>query len=181
VARFEPPKDFPTLLRALRMVTAPWRAILVGDGPTRPGVEELARELGLADWVEFVGWRTDVADILARAQVFVLSSRWEGLPISILEAMRAGLPVVASQVGGVGEAVIAHETGWLVPPGDAGQLSQRIEELCVDPSLRARMGVAGRRRWEDRFRVERMVEETSALYADVLANPSGLTPRPAPA
>jgi len=176
IARFEAPKDFTTLLHALREVTTPWRAVLVGGGPTRAGVEALARRLGVADRVEFTGARTDVAEVLASAQVFVLSSRWEGLPISILEAMRAGLPVVATEVGGIGEAVIAGETGFLVPAGAVGPLARRLEELCASPGLRARMGAAGREEWKARFRVERMAVETRALYESVLASPQATRP-----
>ncbi|HEY8416038.1 MAG TPA: glycosyltransferase family 4 protein [Thermaerobacter sp.] len=119
VARFEEPKDHATLLRALARVRSPWQLELVGDGPRRPAVRALARELGLSGRVRFHGARGDVARVLAGAQVFALSTRREGLPLAILEAMRAGLPVVASGVGGVPEAVADGETGFVAEPGDA--------------------------------------------------------------
>ena len=169
VARFEPQKDHACLLRALAGVASPWRAVLVGDGPTRPVAEALARELGIGDRVSFVGSRDDVPAVLANAHVFALASRWEGLPITILEAMRAGLPVVASDVDGVGEAVVDGETGLLAPAGDAGAFRLPLGQLLGDPSLRQRMGEVGRRRYERSFTFERMVVETAAVYDAALA------------
>jgi glycosyltransferase involved in cell wall biosynthesis len=173
VARFEPQKDHACLLRALALVAAPWRAVLVGDGPTRPAAEALARELGIADRVSFLGSRDDVAGILASAHVFALATRWEGLPITILEAMRAGLPVVASGVGGVGEGVSDGETGFLVPRGNANQFGRRIESLLADPALRERMGNAGRSAYEGGFTFEGMLDATFAVYEGVLAETRG--------
>ena len=169
VARFEPQKDHACLLRALAGAPGKWRAVLVGDGPTHPAAEALARELGIADRVSFPGSRDDVPDVLAGAHVFSLASRWEGLPRTILEAMRAGLPVVASDVDGVGEAVADEETGFLVPAGDSAALGRRLGQLFAYPSLRKRMGDAGRRRYEESFTFERMVAETAAVYDAVLA------------
>jgi glycosyltransferase involved in cell wall biosynthesis len=168
VARFEPQKDHACLLRALAEMAGAWRAVLVGDGPTRPVAEALTRELGIGDRVSFLGSRDDVPAVLANAHVFALASRWEGLPITILEAMRAGLPVVASDVDGVGEAVVDGETGLLAPAGDAGAFRLRLGQLLGDPSLRKRMGEAGRRRYEGSFTFERMVAETAAVYDAVL-------------
>jgi len=176
VARFEPQKDHLALLRALGMVRGDWRAILVGDGPTRQEVQVEAGKAGLADRVQFTGARDDVAEILAGAHVFVLSSRWEGLPLTVLEAMRAGLPVVASDVGGVGEAVGTNQTGFLVPLGDHGQLAEPLTALCANPDLRARLGRQGRRVYEARFQLDRMVAETAALYDDVLRERTALPP-----
>ncbi len=168
VARFEPQKDHACLLRALAGVARPWRAVLVGDGPTRPAAEGLARELGIADRVSFLGSRDDVPAVLANAHVFALASCWEGLPITILEAMRAGLPVVASGIAGVGEAVVDAEGGFLVTPGDPHPLGRRVDQLCGDAALRARMGAAGRRRYEAGFTFERMLAATEAVFDDVL-------------
>ncbi len=169
VARFEPQKDHACLLRALAAVGAAWCAVLVGDGPARPSVEALARRLGVADRVTFLGPRDDVAEVLAKAHVFALATRWEGLPLTILEAMRAGLPVVATDVGGVREAVADGETGFLVPHGDPQRLAGRLAELAADPAMRSRMGAAGRRSYESRFTFERMVAETAAVYRNVLS------------
>ncbi len=140
----------------------------MGDGPRQAAVERRARELGLADRVPFRGHRDDVARRLARAQLFVLASRWEGFPRSILEAMRAGLPVVATDVGGVSESVAHGETGRLVPPGRPGELAGALEGLLASPDLRRSMGRAGRARYEERFTFDRMFEETLRVYEEVL-------------
>ncbi len=106
--------------------------------------------------------------VLAEAQVFVLATNWEGLPLSVLEAMRAGLPVVATDVGGVGEAVVEGKTGFLVPRGDEEALKARLRTLLLSPDLRASMGEAGRRRYEEAFTLERMLRETWRVYQEVL-------------
>ncbi len=174
VARFAPPKDHALLLRALASLKElPWSLDLVGDGPLLLEVRALAEGLGLAERVRFWGRRLDVDRLLAEAQVFALASNWEGLPLAVLEAMRAGLPVVASDVGGVGEAVEEGETGFLVARGDALGLRERLRELLLHPSLRVRMGLRGRLRYEERFRLERMLERTWRVYGRLLGrNPS---------
>ncbi|MDQ4040195.1 MAG: glycosyltransferase [Actinomycetota bacterium] len=152
VGRLHEPKDFVTLARALRAVPrGQFRADIVGDGPDRPAVEAELRAGGLDDVVELVGERADVPERLAGAAVFVLSSRSECMPISVLEAMAAGLPVVASAVGGLPEMVVDGETGVLVPPGDPEALGRALARLVADPQERRRMGAAGRRRVEEHF------------------------------
>ncbi len=128
--------------------------------------------LSLNDRVEFLGNRSDVAEILGGAHVFALATNWEGLPISILEAMRAGLPVVASDVGGVREEVVEGQTGFLVPRGDVGATHDRLGLLLADPTLRERMGAAGRRRYEDLFSLDRMLKKTLEVYRDALGDPA---------
>ena len=166
VARFEAPKDHVTLLRAAARIPpeVPWVLELVGDGPGVPAARSLAACLGIAGRVRFLGARGDVERLLAGAAVFVLSTRREGLPLAILEAMRAGVPVVASAVGGVPEAVVDGVTGYLVPPGDERALARRVLALLTDRRLRERLGAAGRRRYEDRFTLEPMVTMTLAVY-----------------
>ena len=115
-----------------------------------------------------MGRRMDVDRLLAEAQIFVLVSNWEGLPLVVLEAMRAGLPVVASDVGGVGEAVVDGETGFLVPRGDGSLLKDRLRRLLADPGLRVQMGLAARKRYEEHFTVERMTEAVWGVYRRVL-------------
>lgn len=169
VARFDLPKDQALLIKALTgLREMPWTLDLIGDGPRLAGVRELAAGRGLAERVRFLGNRRDVAELLAQAQLFVLTTDWEGFPRSILEAMRAGLPVVASDVGGVREAVADGETGFLVPRGDAGTLRERLARLLADPVLRRRMGEAGRRRYEASFTFEHMFRKTLAVYEEVL-------------
>ena len=168
VARFDRQKDHETLFRA--MATLPDVELdLVGDGPGLEADRDLATRLGLSARVRFLGHRADVVPILARAQMFVLSSRWEGFPRSILEAMRAGLPVVASNVGGVEEAVIDGLTGFVVTPGDREEMAERLRDLVRSPKRRAEMGEAGRHRYERMFRFETMFAQTIALQKEVAA------------
>lgn len=169
VARISRWKDQPTLLRALAgLRDLDWRLDLIGDGPLRGQVEELARDLGLAARVRFLGYRHDVPERLAAAQVFALITKWEGFPRSILEAMRAGLPVIATDVGGVRESVVDGLTGWTVPPGDAARLSECLRPLITNPDLRIRMGQAGRARYEQAFTFDRLVDRTTRVYQAAL-------------
>jgi glycosyltransferase involved in cell wall biosynthesis len=128
----------------------------------------LAASLGIGPRIHFLGQRTDVDRLLAQAQVGVLVSKWEGFPLSILEAMRAGLPVVASDVGGVAEAVQNEATGYVVPRADVRQLRDRIAAVLTSPDLRIRLGTQGRARYEQHFTLERMVARTLAVYREVL-------------
>ncbi|MEK7754681.1 MAG: glycosyltransferase, partial [Acidobacteriota bacterium] len=169
IARFESPKDHRTLLKALAALRSqPWTLDLIGAGPLEAKTREFAAELGLAGRVHFLGYQTEPARALASAQLFVLSSRSEGFPRSVLEAMRAGLPVVASDVGGVGEAVKEGVGGLLVPRESPEALSAALGRLIADPALRQRMGAAGRSTFESRFDCESMVEKTAAIYATLL-------------
>jgi glycosyltransferase involved in cell wall biosynthesis len=170
VGRLHEPKDFVTLARALR-VPAPgaFRARIVGDGPDRPDVERELAAGGLSDVVELAGERGDVPKLLAAADVFVLSSRSECMPISVLEAMAAGLPIVASAVGGLPEMVVDGETGYLVAPGDATALGDALARLVADPRLRVRMGESGRRRALARFDLPGFAAAHLELYRRELA------------
>ena len=129
----------------------------------------LAATLGIGDRVRFLGQRMDVDELLARAQASILATNWEGFPLSILESMRAGLPVVASAVGGIDEAIRDGDTGYLVPRGDVDALRDRIGRVLASPELRVRMGAAGRRFFEQEFTLERSVRRTLAVYEDVVA------------
>jgi glycosyltransferase involved in cell wall biosynthesis len=172
VGRFVPPKGYSHLLDALHTANAQYpgvRSLLVGDGPLRAAMETKAEALGLLENVIFTGTRRDIPEILALLNVFVLPSLWEGLPIALLEAMAAGLPVVATAVGGTPEVVIDGVTGFLVPPRDPEALADAILRLLRDPDLRQRMGEAGRARVTEHFSVEQMVRKTEALYEQLLA------------
>jgi len=170
VARFVEQKDHQSLLVALAQLQhLPWTLELVGDGPLRDEMEGAAKALGIRDRVSFVGAVDDVARHLAASQIFVLTSRWEGFPRSILEAMRAGLPVVASDVGGVSESVVDGVTGFLVPRRDVTAVKERLERLLLDPKLRRVMGRRARERFEQEFTFDRMFERTMSVYRDVLA------------
>jgi glycosyltransferase involved in cell wall biosynthesis len=172
VARFEAPKDHDTLLRAFvgmgSFRSPPCQLVLVGDGPEELRARRLSAELGVSERVRFVGYTAAPALILADANVFVLASRSEGFPRCILEAMRAGLPAIASDVGGVGEAIEHDRTGLLVPAGNVPVLTQALNRLADKDLEREEMGAAGRRRFESRFQFERMARETLAIYTSVL-------------
>ena len=180
VARYGAQKDHPTLLRALADLRQhPWELDLIGDGPAMGQTEALATELGLAGRVRFLGQRSDVDRILAAAQVSLLITNWEGFPLSILEAMRAGLPVVASSVGGVPESVCDGESGYLIPRADVPHLRDRIERLLTDPALRARLGAAGRARFVRDFTLSASVARTLGVYRAALTDAAVEPDRPA--
>lgn len=164
LARFEAPKDHAALLRAMAALREEnWTLELIGDGPLLSDTRELASSLGIAGRVRFRGYVPEPAPALAAAQVFVLSSRSEAFPRSVLEAMRAGLPIVASDVGGIREAVDS-----VVPAGDAEALAGGIRALLRSPEERRRKGEAMRRIYEQRFTLARMMRAYEALYAHVL-------------
>lgn len=170
VARFEPQKDHATLIRALGGLTAQlWELDLVGEGPGMPAMRALAAELGIADRIRFLGQRMDVQRLLGAAQIATLITNWEGLPLSILEAMRAGLPVVASDVGGIAETIREGESGYLVRRGAVDQVRDRIGRLLLDPALRGRFGHAGRSLYERQFTLEHCVTRTLAVYRSAVA------------
>ncbi len=170
VARFENQKDHFTLISALGgLAELDWRLDLVGGGPLYDEVLALVQHHHLEERVAFLGRREDVAQILATSDIFVLASFWEGFPRSILEAMRAALPVIASTVSGVPEAVVDGETGYLVVPGDVAQIQDRLRGLLTDSDLRKAMGVKGRERFEQYFTFEEMANKTLAVYTDVVS------------
>ncbi len=165
VGRLKEPKTFDTLLRALALLDqSTFRASIVGDGPDRAELETLA-----SPSVELLGERDDVAQLLAESDVFVLSSASEGMPMSVLEAMAAGLPIVASAVGGVPELV--GDAGILVPPRDERALTDAIASLLADPARRAQLGAAARERVLREFSIERFRAEHVALYERLLSIP----------
>ena len=169
VARLSRWKDQPMLLHALAgLKDLDWHLEFVGDGPLRSELEELTHSLGLTSRVTFLGFRRDVSERLAEAQVFLLTSKWEGFPRSILEAMRAGLPVVASDVGGVQESVVDGLTGFVIPRGDGARLRECLRQLITSSELRIKMGEAGRARYEEMFTFDRLVKRTTKVYEVVL-------------
>ena len=170
VGRLIEQKDHATLLRAFALVHASLpeaRLAILGGGPLEGETRRLVAELGLEDAVTLPG-RTDIRDWLERADVFVHSSRWEGFGIVLLEAMLAGLPVVATRVSAVPEVVADGETGLLVEPGDHVGLARHLESLFADRERAAALGAAGRRRALTEFSVARMADRTLALYDEVL-------------
>lgn len=163
-------KGFHYLLHAAALLPRyprVWFAV-AGAGPERANLEALAATLGLAGSVLFLGQRGDVPALLRAADVFVLPSLSEGMPLSILEAMAARLPVVATEVGGVSRLVVEGETGHLVPPQQPAALAAAISRLAGDDALRAAMGAAGRRRVAEHFTEGQMLEKLALLYRDTV-------------
>jgi glycosyltransferase involved in cell wall biosynthesis len=169
VARFEEPKNHGALFEALQALRDQnWHLELVGDGPNFEKMKSLALGLKLAEKVTFVGASDNVPESLSRSDVLLLVSRWEGLPLTILEAMRAGLPVIASDVGGVRETVADGETGYLVPRDDIRALRDKISKLLQSDGLREELGRSGRLRYEREFTFRLMLDRTIAVYHSVL-------------
>ena len=141
--------------------------VLAGDGPLRGELERRARELGVAGRCVFLGQRDDVPALLAAADLFLLPSLYEGLPVSVLEAMAAGCPIVATAIGGTDEAVSDGETGLLVPPGDPAALAAAIRRLRADPGLASRLARAGRERVGREFSSAATAERVMRVYDQV--------------
>jgi len=170
--RLSAQKDYPTLLRAAKEVLRSFpdaRFLIAGEGPARDELVEMAGEMGLKERVEFLGYRNNIMEVISAFDIFALSSLWEGLPLVVLEAMALAKPVVATAVPGTAEAVAEGETGYLVPLGDHGALAGKIIKLLEDPSRARTMGRAGRRRAEEHFTLERMVDEHENLYLDLFS------------
>ena len=164
VARFGGQKDHRLLLSALKNCRdLNWTLDLVGRGDPQEFIKYCA-DNHLSDRVNFLGERNDVAELLKKTDVFLLISRWEGLPISILEAMRASVAVVASDVGGVKESVVDGVTGYLVPRGDQQSLEQVLHKIMVN-DIASQMGREGRRLYETSFLFEEMLDQTFKAYS----------------
>ena len=165
-------KGYTNLVQAVKILAdknVPVRITFVGKGPLRKELENQVSESGIVDRVTFAGTTGDVMTVLPAFDVVAGSSLREGLPLSILEAMAAGLPVVTTDVGGNREAVIDGETGLLVPPGDPYALADALENLWKDREIRSSMGKAGRLRVEEHFSAEKMVAETERIYESILS------------
>lgn len=176
MGRFVPIKDLDTLLRAFALVAQSMdhvRLLMVGDGELRPHLEALAATLGVGATVCFAGWRLDLACVYSAVDAIVLSSLNEGTPVALIEAMAAGLPVVVTAVGGVPDLVDDGRTGILVPPRQPEQMARAMLTLAKDPSLRVRMGAAGRLQVQHRFTAERLVSDVAGLYLDGLRHKRG--------
>ena len=182
VGRFETPKDYPTMLRGFARVREQHPAsilLLVGRGSLQAETEALARELGLGDNVRFVGVRDDIPEIMSAVDGYVMSSAWEGMPMVLLEAAAAALPIVATNVGGNGQLVQDQENGYLVAPNSAEDLAGAMLRLMrLAESERRAMGVRGRELVRSRYGLNRTVEQWEEVYRDVLSR-KGLDARPA--
>jgi glycosyltransferase involved in cell wall biosynthesis len=170
-ARFEDQKQIDQLLRAAARLPAV-QIVLVGDGTRRVALEQLATSLGLDERLTIIGWKPDARPAIAGFDVFVLPSRDEAFPLTIIEAMLSSTPVVATDVGSVREAVIDGETGLLVRPGDVGALAAAIGRVLDEPGLGARLAANARAKAASEFTSEAMACAYDRLWSDVLARRS---------
>jgi glycosyltransferase involved in cell wall biosynthesis len=178
VGRLSPEKDFANLLHATALAVRDvpdLRVRIVGDGQERSRLEDLSRSLGLSGHVEFLGERSDVHALLHDVGFYVSSSRTEGISLTLLEAMAAGLPVLATRVGGNAEVIEDGSSGRLVPAEDAAALAAGIVAMCHDRSDWTAMGHIGRTRIERNFDVNRMVRDYEQLYDECLGRHGGTT------
>lgn len=171
VARLSAQKNVGALLQALaaQRPRTDLMLLLCGEGEERGQLEAGARRLGIAGRVRFLGSRADIPELLAASDLFVLPSLYEGHPLSVMEAMAAGLPVLATAVGGVPEVVRPGETGLLVPPGDVAALAAAMGRLADDAGERLRLGREGARVAAERFDVSRMAAAYDGLYQELLS------------
>jgi glycosyltransferase involved in cell wall biosynthesis len=170
VGRLKAPKDFATLVCAVASLpSGSCRLRIAGDGPERAALSEEIHRLGLDGVVELLGYRDDVSELLRASHLFVLSSRSEGMPMSVLEAMACGVPVIASAVGGIPELVVDGESGLLVEAQDPQALAQAIARMLEDHELRQRFGLAGHKRAQELFDPERWRREHVDLYYKLLS------------
>ncbi len=176
VGRLAPVKDYPTLLQAFATLTCAPTLQIVGSGPEEHTLRNLACKLGIEDRVQFAGFHRNVKPFLATADAFVLSSLWEGLPIAVLEAAAAGLPVVATDGHGTREAMRPNETGRVVPVGDVAALAEAMTQVMTMPlDHRLKMGENGREFVEKHFSLRAIVDQWESLYCQLLEenpNPS---------
>jgi glycosyltransferase involved in cell wall biosynthesis len=171
IGRLDRQKGLTTLIESAALVLPNHpqvRFLLVGEGPQRGNLEELIRAKGLADRVHLGGWRVEVPELLAAGFALILPSLWEGMPNVVLEAMAAGLPVVASRVEGIDELVIDGQTGVVVSPHSHEELAAAIESLLADPMAAQAMGRAGHDRAQVEFTWEKMVRAYEGVYYSIL-------------
>jgi glycosyltransferase involved in cell wall biosynthesis len=185
VGRFEIAKDYPNMLRGFARVRERYPQtilLLVGRGALQAETEALAQALGLGSSVRFVGVRDDVPELMRAADGYVMSSAWEGMPIVLLEASAAGLPVVTTLVGGNHEVVLEEETGFLVPPRDSDALGLAMLRLMESPEARRRsMGERGREHVRLHYGLARVVDRWEELYREVWARKGiAVTATPSP-
>ena len=171
IANFKPqkaPLDFVEVARLARLQDRRLLFVFAGDGALRSDVEEAIARSGLTGTVHLLGWREDVAEVLAGMDLFVLTSVFEGLPRAVLQAMAASVPVVATDTGGVKEVVIDGETGILVPPAQPSRAAAAIVALAADAPARQRLAAAAKARLGDAFDIALMVRRVEALYDELL-------------
>lgn len=174
VGRLTAIKQHDLFLRAAAKIAAARNDavfLVVGDGELRESLETDARTLGIASRTRFLGWRRDLSAVYAASDVFVLTSRNEGTPVALIEAMASAVPGVATDVGGVADVIRSNEVGVRVPAGDAESIAAGVDRLLGDAPLRQSMGNAARQTVLARFRLERLVTDIAALYEELRRSP----------
>lgn len=171
VGRLWPQKRVKDLIWAcdlLKVIRDDVHLLIIGDGPHRARLEHYTRQVRIEDKVHFLGHRADVPRLMPHFDMLWLGSEYEGLPNAVMEAMAAGVPVVATDISGNRDLVVEGETGFLVPVGDRAAFARQTRKLLEDSDLARRFGAAGRQRILSDFSVERMVDRHAALYRELL-------------
>ncbi|MGH9564209.1 MAG: glycosyltransferase, partial [Terracidiphilus sp.] len=180
--RLELVKDYPSLLNAFARTRRPSRLVILGAGPLKAQLKQMTEALGMSGRVHFAGFQSHVAHWMQAADGVVLTSRYEGLPMVLLEAGACGVPAVATDVAGTREVIVQDETGWLTPAGDPESLAAAMDRLvCMPAKDRRELGERARRHAIRNFSMETVLDRWEALYADLLerkeaARRSGPTP-----
>jgi glycosyltransferase involved in cell wall biosynthesis len=169
VGRLHPSKGYDTLLKSMPLVISEFpsaKLVIIGNGIQKEYLQRLCSDLGISEHVIFLGRKTpaEVIDFLRNIDLFVLSSKWEGFGLVLIEAMALGKPVVATNVGGISEIVENGTTGFLVPPAQPKELSTKIIQLLRDRPIAKRMGVMGRKKVELKFSIKTMIDKLNLLY-----------------
>jgi glycosyltransferase involved in cell wall biosynthesis len=173
VGRLLPQKNYSCLIHALsRLQDRPWHLLIIGEGEQHNELHTLSSELGLDQRISFLGFRDDVPQLMQLSTLYVMSSQWEGLPYVLVEALANGLPAVATDVGGVSEAVLDGVTGLLVDAGDENALATCIGRLLDDAGECERMAAAARQHFEDHFHANAMLDALDGVYR-TLSRPDG--------
>lgn len=171
IGRLHPQKGITYLLEGFKEVRNQYKnakLIIVGEGELKPQLIEQAKYLQIIDSTLFPGAKTNIPEILKALDVFILPSLWEGLPLALLEAMAAGLPVIATGVGGIPEVIENNRSGIIVPTADPGAIYSSIHRLISDPELRDSMGEAGRKRVVEKFDVKKNILQLERIYTQLL-------------
>lgn len=161
-------KDLIWVTDLLKVIRPDIHLVIVGDGPQRDRLERYSHVIDIEDRVHFLGHRSDVPELMPHFDVLLLASGYEGLPNSVMEAMAAGTPVVATDIPGNRDLVVDGETGFLVPLGDRGEFAKRVQHLLDDAELAQRLGEAGKQRITEHFSIDKMVGAHAALYHELL-------------
>lgn len=169
VGSIEERKGHRTAIEAMRLLEEEVHLLVVGKGPDEEELKKTVSDTGLADRVHFLGMRNDVGSLMMQSDVLVLPSTLEATPYVVVEAMAASLPVVASDIYGIGELVENGKTGFLIPPNDSRFLADSVLKILHDEKLRSMMGEEARRRYLEKFTLDHCIEETSAIYEELLS------------